>query len=57
MLELLNENSVDFCGIQETEIPTNFPEPLLNSGGFTIELETNTEKKELEFTSEMKYHM
>ena len=45
VIDLLNANTVDVCGLQETEIPMNFPENLLSSGGFTIELENNSEKK------------
>ena len=49
LLSLLDLNSVDVCGLQETEIPMNFPENILNSGGFTIELESNNEKKRAGF--------
>ena len=52
VIDLLNANFVDICGLQETEIPMNFPENMLNCGGYTIELENNTEKKELESTLE-----
>ena len=49
VFELLNENSVYICGLQETEIPPNFPEHILNSGGFTLELENNSDKKRAGF--------
>ena len=45
VIDLLNANFVDVCGLQETEIPMNYPEHILNSGGFTLELELNSEKK------------
>ena len=50
VISLLVENNVDVCGLQETEIPINFPEYVFNSGGFSLELENNTEKKELDST-------
>ena len=50
VISLLVENNVDVCGLQETEIPINFPETIFNSGGFSLELENNTEKKELDST-------
>ena len=50
VIDLLKAYLVDVWGLQETEIPINFPENMLNSGGFTIELENNTEKNELVFT-------
>ena len=49
LINLLDSNSVDVCGLQETEIPMNFPENILNSGGYTIELESNNEKKRAGF--------
>ena len=52
LTELLNRNHVNLCCLQETEIPKNFPEKLLNCGGFTIVLEMSTEKKELVVQSE-----
>ena len=50
VIDLLKAYLVDVWGLQETEIPINFPENMLNSGGFTIKLENNTEKNELVFT-------
>ena len=38
-------NNVDLCCLQETEIPTNFPENVLNTGGYNLELEFNDGKK------------
>ena len=38
-------NNVDVCCLQETEIPPNFPESLLNTGDFNLELELNDGKK------------
>ena len=43
--ELLHRNNVDVCCLQETEIPVNFPEKQLNCGGFTLELELDSDKK------------
>ena len=57
VIDLLNANSIDVCGLQETEIPMNYPEEILNSGGFALELELNTEKKELVSSLETKYHI
>ena len=45
VIDLFNANSIDICGLQETEIPMNYPEHIFNIGGFTLELENNTEKK------------
>ena len=36
---------MSICCLQETEIPVDFPEIVLNSGGFNLELENNDEKK------------
>ena len=52
---LLHANSVDFCGLQETKIPMNYPEHLLNIVGFTLELENNTEKNVLAYILEIKF--
>ena len=41
----LNENNIKVCCLQETEIPQGFPENILNSGGYILELEMNSEKK------------
>ena len=45
VVQLLSENAIGVCGLQETEMPMNFPENILNSGGNTLELELNNEKK------------
>ena len=37
----LKLNNVDVCCLQETEIPDNFPENVLNTGGYNLELELN----------------
>ena len=41
----LSSLSVEICCLQETEIPMGFPENILNSGEYNVELELNTEKK------------
>ena len=38
-------NNINICCLQETEVPMNFPEKILNCGGYTLELENNSEKK------------
>ena len=43
--ELLRRNNVNVCCLQETEIPKNFPEKVLDCGGYTLELELNSDKK------------
>ena len=48
VIETLKENDLSICCLQETEIPFDFPEIVLNSGGYNLELENNDEKKELE---------
>ena len=45
LTELLRRKSIDVCALQETEVPINFPEKILNCGGYNIELELNNEKK------------
>ena len=45
VVDILSTNSVKICCLQETEIQSNFPEKFLNCGGYTIELEMNSEKK------------
>ena len=42
---ILNENKINICCLQETEVPMNYPESMLNTGNFTVELETNDLKK------------
>ena len=41
----LKLHSVDVCCLQETEIPLNFPENILSTGGYNLELELNDNKK------------
>ena len=45
VVDILASNKVNICCLQETEIPSGFPENILNCGGFTIEIEKNSEKK------------
>ena len=46
VLRYLSENEIKICCLQETEIPLNFPENVLNCGNYNLELEMNSEKKE-----------
>ena len=57
VIDLFHANSVDICGLQETEIPMNYPKHILNIGGFTLELENNTEKNMLDYILELKFRM
>ena len=41
----LQMNNVDVCCLQETEVPNNFPEHVLSTGGYNLELELNDSKK------------
>ena len=43
--DYLAVNDVGICCLQETEIPMNFPEDILNCNNYVLELEQNTEKK------------
>ena len=43
--DYLKLNSVNVCCLQETDVPVNFPEIVLNTGGFNLELEQNDVKK------------
>ena len=43
--ECLKNKNIAVCCLQETEIPDNFPEEVLNCGGYNLELELNDEKK------------
>ena len=45
VVEILKSNNVGVCCLQEVEVQMNFPEKLLNCGGFNLELELNTYKK------------
>ena len=46
VVEMLRLNKLNVCWLQETEIPENFPENILNFNGYDLELETNKEKSE-----------
>ena len=46
VVEMLKLNKLSICCLQETEIPENFPENILNFGGYNLELEMNKEKRE-----------
>ena len=39
--DYLKMNKVNVCCLQETEVQPNFPENLLYTGGFNLELESN----------------
>ena len=41
----LKLNNVDICCLQETEISPNFPENILSTDGYNLELELNDNKK------------
>ena len=41
----LKLNNLDLCCLQETEIPNNFPENFLSTGGYNLELKLNDCKK------------
>ena len=43
--DMLRKYDIKICCLQETEVPQNFPERLLNCGGYTLELELNSDKK------------
>ena len=43
--DYLKMNKVNVCCLQETEGQANFPENVLNTGGFNLELELNDVKK------------
>ena len=47
--ETLAKNGVSVCCLQETEIPTwyGYPEEILNTGNYNLELEINTEEKRI----------
>ena len=47
--DYLVSNNIQVCGLQETEIPLNFPVNVLNFGGYNIELEMNSAKKRVGF--------
>ena len=43
--EILKSKDIMICGLQETEILPDFPENILNCGGYSLELESNDTKK------------
>ncbi len=43
--DYLKLNNVNVCCLQETEVQADFPESLLSTGGFSLELELNDNKK------------
>ena len=45
VLEALIRNNVAICGLQEIKVENNFPNDLLNCGGYTLEIEQNTGKR------------
>ena len=47
--DCLKNKNIDICCLQETEIPMNFPEEILNVGKFVLELEQNDKKNEPEY--------
>ena len=49
--DCLKNKNIDVCCLQETEIPMNFPEEVLNVGDYVLELELNNEKNEQESIS------
>ena len=57
VVEILKQNNIKICCLQETEICDNFPESSLNFGGYNLELEMNSEKKRtgIYLRSDMKY--
>ena len=57
VVEMLTRNNISICCLQEVEVQMNFPEKLLNCGGFTLELESNTTKKRagIYLKKELKY--
>ena len=46
----LKMQKVDICCLQETKVPANFPETILNTGGYNLELEINDSKNMQVFT-------
>ena len=43
--DYLKTKNIMICCLQETEIPLNYPENILNCGDYTLELELNEDKK------------
>lgn len=49
VIDTLKRNNIAVCALQETEIGEDFPEEILNSSEYNIELELNTTKKRVGF--------
>ena len=47
--KILSSNNICACCVQETEIPTDYPEEILDCNGYILELELNNQKKGLEY--------
>ena len=47
--DYLTTNNIAICCLQETKIPMNFPEDVLNCNNYVIELKQNSLEKELAF--------
>ena len=45
VIETLKEKKILVCCLQETKIPINFRENILNCGGYNLELEMNDNEK------------
>ena len=45
VIEILKNDNVSICCLQEVEVQINFPEKVLSCGGYNLELEQNTSKK------------
>ena len=43
--KILSSNNICACCVQETEIPTDYPEEILDCNGYILELELNNQKK------------
>ena len=42
IVDILSEENINICCLQETEIPSGFPEDILNCDGYNIELKNNS---------------
>ena len=43
--DYLSKNNINACCVQETEIPINYPEEILDCNNYILELELNEVKK------------
>ena len=43
--QILSNSNISACCVQETEIPMNYPEDILNCNDYNLELEINNLKK------------